>query len=107
MITAVFLMLLLSMMLLKMLSYSSENAQQVVNDYLLEQAQLAAYGATEFAMLQISEDNRSVGSPSGCTQAIINMAYPSNGTKLFDVNVTIQYVWLDTEIGRASCRERV
>jgi len=93
MITAVFLMLLLSMMLLKMLSYSSENAQQVVNDYLLEQAQLAAYGATEFAMLQLSEDNRS----AGCTQAI-SMAYPSAGTKLFDVNVTVQYVWLDTAL---------
>ena len=97
MITAVFLMLLLSIMLLKMLSYSTENAQQVLNDYLLEQAQLAAYGATEFAMLQLSEDNRSVGSPNGCTQTI-NMAYPSIGTKLFDVNVTVQYVWLDTAL---------
>lgn len=93
MITAVFLMLLLSMMLLKMLSYSSENAQQVVNDYLLEQAQLAAYGATEFAMLQLSEDNRS----AGCTQAI-SMPYPSAGTKLFDVNVTVQYIWLNTAL---------
>jgi len=89
-IAAVFLMLLVSMMLLKMLSYSAENAQQVVNDYLLEQAQLAAYGATEYAMLQISTDDRSAA--GSCTQKI-KMDYPSAGQKIFDINVTIQYVW--------------
>ena len=100
-IAAVFLMLLLSFMVLKMLSYSTENAQQVINDYLLEQAQLAAYGATEFAMLQISEEDHTVG----CTQTI-SMNYPSTGTKLFDVNITIQYVWLNTAIPTlaASCQ---
>ena len=93
-IAAIFLMLLLSLMLLKMLSFSTENAQQVINDYLLEQAQLAAYGATEYAMLQLSGDDRSVA----CTQQITNMPYPATGTKLFDINVTIQYVWLDTAL---------
>lgn len=97
-ITAVFLMILLSTMLLKMLSFSSSDAQQVVNDYLLEQAQLAAYGATEFAMLQISTENHT----AGCTQAI-SMDYPSTGTKLFDVGITIQYVWNGAGPGGTNC----
>lgn len=97
-ITAVFLMILLSTMLLKMLSFSSSDAQQVVNDYLLEQAQLAAYGATEFAMLRISTEDHT----AGCTRAI-SMRYPSTGTKLFDVNITIQYVWNGAGPGGTNC----
>lgn len=97
-ITAVFLMILLSTMLLKMLSFSSSDAQQVVNDYLLEQAQLAAYGATEFAMLRISTEDHT----AGCTQAI-SMDYPSTGTKLFDVGITIQYVWNGVGPGGTNC----
>ena len=100
-IAAVFLMLLLSIMLLKMLSYSAENAQQVVNDYLLEQAQLAAYGATEYAMLQVSADNRNVA----CTKNIV-MTYPAGsvtGTKLFDINVNVQYVWAGTPPSGTDC----
>jgi len=85
---AIFLMLLVSLMLLKMLSYSSENSQQVINEYLLEQATLVAYGATEYTMLQLSTDDRSVA----CTKNI-SMSYPASGTKIFDVNVTVQYVW--------------
>jgi len=91
---AVFLMLLISIMLLKMLSYSGENAQQVINEYLIEQAQLAAYGATEYAMLQSAADNRA----ASCTKTI-NMTYPSApNTPVFNIAVTMQYVWLATAI---------
>lgn len=96
-IIAVFLMLVISLMLLKMISYSTENAQQVVSDYLLEQAKLAAYGATEFAILAASTDNRA----TACTSQI-TMDFPSTGNKLFDVVVNIQYVWLNTAIPTGS-----
>ena len=97
-IAAVFLMLLISIMLLKMLSYSSENAQQVVNNYMLEQAQLAAYGATEYALLKVSTEDHT----AGCTKTI-NLDYPSTGTKLFDVSVNIQYVWRGGGPGGTDC----
>lgn len=89
-IAAVFLMLIISMLLLKMMSYSAQNAQEVVDDYLLEQAQLAAYGATEYAMLKISADDRT----SACTDSF-TLNYPSSGTKLFNVAVNVDYVWFD------------
>lgn len=89
-IAAVFLMLIISMLLLKMMSYSAQNAQEVTDDYLLEQAQLAAYGATEYAMLKISADDRT----SACTKSF-TLNYPSTGTKLFNVAVNVDYVWFN------------
>jgi hypothetical protein len=89
-IMAVFLMLLLSLMLLKMLSYSSDDAQRVVNDYILEQAQLVAYGATEYAMLKASGDDRT----AACTDDF-NLSYPATGSKLLNARVQMQYVWLN------------
>lgn len=98
-IAAVFLMLIISMLLLKMMSYSAQNAQEVTDDYLLEQAQLAAYGATEYAMLKISADDRT----SACTDSF-TLNYPSSGTKLFNVAVNVDYVWFNgTAPTLASC----
>jgi len=82
-IAAVFLMIVVSSMMLKMISYTTENTQQVLNDYLQEQAALVAYGATEYTLLHISAGN---------TPATLNMTYPS-GTPIFNVTTDITYMW--------------
>lgn len=88
-IAAVFLMLLITLMMLKMLSYSTDVAQRTTNLYLYEQAVLLAYNATEDAMLQISEqDPATAGCVSGYTKY-----YPSTGTPMFDITVSVSYVW--------------
>lgn len=88
--TAVFLMLLISILLLKMLSYTSETAQRSVNEYLNEQAELLTYSATEYALLAISGRERNVS--SNCIQTI-SAVYPNNTTPMFNINISIQYVW--------------
>lgn len=89
-IAAVFLMLLISMMLLKMLSYSTDTASRTVNQYLLEQAQLLTYNATEFAVLQLSLQNHA----TTCVTTLPTQFYPASGSPMFDIDITISYVWL-------------
>lgn len=87
-LTAVFLMLLISILLLKMLSYSSETSQRTVNEYLSEQATLLTYSATEYAILAISGQDRT----TGCIQTL-SAVYPNNTTPMFNIDISIQYVW--------------
>ncbi len=91
-IAAVFVMLLISIMLLKMLAYTADSNQRTVYQYLDEQARLLAYSATEYAVLAVSGTNRQA---SGCITTITS-AYPSAGAnKMFDITTTIRYVWSD------------
>ena len=89
-IAAVFMMLLITLMLLKMLSYSTDVAARTSNNYLNEQAQLLAFNATEHAVYILSGENRDGG--ESCTTSI-DTHYPSTGSAMFDINVTIQYIW--------------
>ena len=88
-IAAVFLMLLITLMLLKMLSYSTDVSARTANDYLNEQAQLLAFNATEEAVYLISARNTAA---TTCLQTI-NEVFPNDGPAMLDVNITIQYVW--------------
>lgn len=91
MITAVFLMLLITMLLLKMLAFTADTQQRTIDEYLNEQAILLTYSATEYAVLAISGKDRS----TGCLTTI-SAAYPSNGSdKMYDITTTIKYVWSD------------
>jgi competence protein ComGC len=86
-IAAVFLLLIISILLLKMMGNSSENAQQVVNDYLYEQAELLAYGATEYTLLQISATD-----PNNCVTHL-DMQYPPGAKPFFTITTDISYIW--------------
>jgi len=91
-IAAIFLMLLLSMMLLKMLAFTADSNKRTLYEYLNEQAILLTYSATEYAVLAISGTDRAT---SGCLTTI-NASYPSSGSdKMFDITTTIRYVWSD------------
>jgi hypothetical protein len=92
-ITAVFLMILISMMLLKMLSYTSDAQQRTVNEYLNEQAILLTYSATEYAVLAITGTNPI----NGCIDTI-NSTYPSAANPIFNITTTIKYVWSNNAI---------
>lgn len=87
-IAAVFLMLIISLLLIKMISNTTENAQQVVNDYLYDQAELLAYGATEYTMLQISATDMSRDCVTNLT-----MNYPNSGTPFFTIKSSVKYIW--------------
>lgn len=89
-IAAVFLLIIISAMLTVMLSQSAETAKKTVNNYLHEQAILLAYGATEFAVLRISQTDRS----TGCIQTI-NASYPNAGSPMFNITTTVNYFWSD------------
>jgi len=92
-IAAVFLMLLITIMLLKMLSYSTETSKRTTNQYLYEQAVLLAYNATEFAMLQISQTDPS----GGCYGPTVSLVYPDScagtGKCMYNIDIKIDYVW--------------
>jgi len=91
-IAAVFLMLLISLMLLKMLSYSTDTSQRTSNQYLYEQAVLLAYNATEYAMLKISQTD-----PSSSCIDTLPLNYPEGCTAgtncIYDITVSVDYVW--------------
>ncbi|MEJ2468469.1 MAG: hypothetical protein P8Y51_05255 [Campylobacterales bacterium] len=84
-IAAVFMMLLITLMLLKMLSYSTDVASRTSNNYLNEQAQLLAFNATEDAVYRISGINPYT------TACITSQDYTY--ASMLDVNITIRYIW--------------
>jgi len=90
-IAAVFLMLLISIMLLKMLSYSTDTSTRTTNQYLYEQAVLLAYNATEFAMLNISQNDPS----TGCYNPTTPITYPNgcSGNCLYTIDISVSYAW--------------
>lgn len=95
-IAAVFLMLLITLMMVKMLSYSTDTSQRTINQYLYEQAVLLAYNATEFAMLQISQSNPNVACYAGTT----SLVYPNgcSGNCIYNMAISVDYVWESTTV---------
>ncbi len=86
-LSAIFLMVLVAVLLMLSLSISSQTIKQTGDLYLKEQAQLLAKSSTEFALLAISaHDNR-----VDCINQI-HLDYPGEGTKLFDIDMTLYYI---------------
>ena len=85
-VTAIFLLVLMSTLMAIMLSLSSQTLKQTGDIYLQEQAKLLARSATEYALLAISAHERN--STNKCVENI-NMHYPNPP---FDVNVSIYYI---------------
>ena len=85
-VTAIFLLVLISTLMAIMLSLSSQTLKQTGDIYLQEQAKLLARSATEYALLAISAHKRDANHK--CVENI-NMHYPNPS---FDVNVSIYYI---------------
>jgi len=87
-ITAIFIILIISTLMMLMLSLSAQSAKQTTDIYLKEQAELLARSATEFAILAISGHERN--STSKCVEKI-DIQYPKNDPT-FDINVSLLYI---------------
>ena len=92
MIMAIFFMIVIATLLSFMLSSTAETTQRTTNIYLSEQAQLIARSAVEYAVLRVSGEGRTA---ANCVNSF-NTQYSPNGNPLLDVNVTIQYIGLET-----------
>jgi hypothetical protein len=96
MIMAIAVIIILSTIMALTLSLTAETTKRTTDIYLYEQAQLLAKGAAEYAILAVSGYDRTA---SGDCLTSINAVYPDNGstTKIFDINVSLQYIGLDCD----------
>ena len=95
MIMAIFFMIVIATLLTYMLSSSTETAKRTTNTYVNEQAQLLAKSAVEYAILRVSDVNRSSGN---CLNNF-NAQYPDTTNPIFDINVSIRYIGFGTLAG--------
>lgn len=100
-LTATFVLIIISAMLTIMLSQTTATAQKTVNDYLYEQAVLLAYSATELAVLRLSQQNHA----AGCATTLPTVTYPSSTSPMFTITTTVEYIWsaADAAALPASC----
>ncbi len=82
MITAIFVLVLVSTVLLLMLNLSTQSAKSTVDIYLKEQTALVARSATEYAMLAVSGHDNG----ADCIETI-NLDYGN-----YDVNMSLHYL---------------
>ena len=93
-IMAIFLLLIISGLMLKMLSTTAEGTQRTTNEYLNEQALLLTRSATEYAVLAVSGHQRQSDDGTvdyGCIHEI-NAVYPDAVSPWFNITVNIQYI---------------
>lgn len=86
-ITAIIFIVLVATIGAVAISLSSTSSKQTSDLYLKAQAELLAYGATEYAILAIHAHDISAGN---CVNQI-NATYPNANDPLFDINITIGY----------------
>lgn len=87
-IVAVFMMLAISFLLLRMIGETAEGTQRTINNYIHQQAILLTYAATEEAVLAVSGRNREA---NGCIRTITGQ-FPANNPTLA-YTTQISYIW--------------
>lgn len=91
-IAAVFMILAISFLLMRMMATTAESSQRTINNYLHEQAILLTYAATEQAILAISGRNRA---QNGCITTISGQ-FP-NQNPILTYTTNIRYIWSNTQ----------
>lgn len=89
MITAIIVIVVISTIMAISLSLTTETTKRTVDLYLYEQAELVAKSAIELTLLEIANRNPS----SNCLNTYTALPFDANITNLFDVNVTMQYIF--------------
>ena len=84
MIMAIFFMILMATLMTYMLESTADTTKRTINDYIMEQAQLVAKSSVEYAILQVSDQNRS---NLGCLTDL-TITYPASG---LEATVAISY----------------
>ncbi len=86
-ITAIIIMMTVSLLMTLMLSLSSVTVKSTMDMYLKEQAYLLARSATEYTLLATSgHDNH-----QSCIEKV-NILYPSASSPTHEMNVTLMYL---------------
>ncbi len=89
-ITAIIIMMTVSLLMTMMISLSNVSTKTTTDLYLKEQAELLARSATEYALLAVSgHDNH-----QSCIEQI-NIRYPSAAAPTHEMNVTMWYMGTD------------
>ncbi len=89
MIMAIAVIVVISTIMALSLSLTTETTKRTVDLYLYEQAELVAKSAVELTLLEIAKRD----SATNCLNTYTALPFDSNITSLFDVNVSIQYIF--------------
>lgn len=88
-IAAIFFIILISTIALTSLSIATMSAREAPNILLNQQAELLARSATEYAIMNIQQNDYNKGCPESVKE--INLNYPSK-SPIFNVKVQIYYL---------------
>jgi len=86
-ITAIVIMMAVSLLMTMMISLSSTTVKTTTDMYLKEQANLLARSAVEYVLLAISGHNNT----KNCITNL-NLTYPNKTTPTHDINVSVIYL---------------
>ncbi|NLY03991.1 MAG: type II secretion system protein [Campylobacter sp.] len=84
---AVIFMVILAILGMLALNFSTQSVKQTTDIYLKEQAEILAINATQLAVLLMQEHNYSVN----CLEQV-NINYPDNTSPIFTAKVDIRYL---------------
>ena len=89
-IAAIFFIILISTIALTSLSIATMSAREAPNILLNQQAELLARSATEYAIMNIQQNDYNKSCPRSVKE--INLNYPNNNSPIFNAKVQIYYL---------------
>jgi len=89
-IAAIFFIILISTIALTSLSIATMSAREAPNILLNQQAELLARSATEYAIMNIQQNDYNKSCPDSVKEIKLN--YPNNNSPIFNVKVQIYYL---------------
>lgn len=89
-IAAIFFIILISTIALTSLSIATMSAREAPNILLNQQAELLARSATEYAIMNIQQNDYNKSCPGSVKE--INLNYPNNNSPIFNAKVQIYYL---------------
>lgn len=90
-IAAIFFIILISTIALTSLSIATMSAREAPNILLNQQAELLARSATEYAIMNIQQNDYNKSCPEKSVKEI-NLNYPNNNSPIFNAKVQIYYL---------------
>ncbi|MGE4396358.1 MAG: hypothetical protein AB7D34_02745 [Sulfurimonas sp.] len=89
MITAIIVIVIISTIMTLSLSLTAQTSKRTIDLYLYEQGELVAKSAVELTLLEIAKRDPA----TACLNTYTALPFDANITSLFDVNVSVQYVF--------------
>ncbi len=95
MITAIIVIVIISTIMTLSLSLTAQTSKRTIDLYLYEQGELVAKSAVELTLLEIAKRDP----VTNCLNTYTALPFDANITNLFDVNVSVQYVFTGAVVG--------